>query len=115
MSNIKEDVVNEVHKPARRNFLRRRVQVRGLNNLIQADLVEMIPYARENSGYRYILVVINVFSNTYSNLKVSMVERVNRTLKNLMWKQLFCLQGTYKWLALLPKMSTNIIIQNIEP
>ncbi|KAJ8914310.1 hypothetical protein NQ315_011297 [Exocentrus adspersus] len=103
MSSLKQDVVNEIHKPTRRNFLRRRVQVRGFNDLIQADLVEMIPYARENSGYRYILVVINVFSNTYSNLKASVVERVNRTLKNLMWKQ-FSLQGNYKWLALLPKI-----------
>ncbi|KAJ8916919.1 hypothetical protein NQ315_013390 [Exocentrus adspersus] len=143
MSSLKQDVVNEIHKPAPGNSLRRLVQVHDLNDLIQADLVEMIPYARENSGYRYILVVINVFSkyvwaeamknvpkncqtdmgkefhnqmfrklladlkinhySTYSNLKASVVERVNRTLKNLMWKQ-FSLQGNYKWLALLPKI-----------
>ncbi|KAJ8911885.1 hypothetical protein NQ315_012299 [Exocentrus adspersus] len=40
---------------------------------------------------------INHYS-TYSNLKASVVERVNRTLKNLMWKQ-FSLQGNYKWLS----------------
>lgn len=159
MSSIKEDIVNELHKPARKNFKRRHVIVKGLNDLIQADLVEMIPYARINKGNRYILVVINVFSkfvwaepvkrktgkdvtdamwkilsemkhppsnlhtdwgtefynknfqklmtefkinhySTYSNLKASIVERVNRTLKNLMWKQ-FSLQGTYKWINIL--------------
>ncbi|XP_023312625.1 piggyBac transposable element-derived protein 3-like [Anoplophora glabripennis] len=62
MSSIKEVVVNELHKPARKNFRRRHVLVRGLNDLIQADLVEMIPYAKVNKGYRYILIVINVFS-----------------------------------------------------
>ncbi|XP_018574522.1 uncharacterized protein LOC108913452 [Anoplophora glabripennis] len=71
MSNIKEVVVNELHKPARKNF-RRHVLVRGLNDLIQADLVETIPYPKVNKGYRYILVVINVFS------KFVWAEPVNR-------------------------------------
>lgn len=160
MSRIKEEVVNELHKSARKNFRRRHVIVKGLNDLLQADLVEMIPYSKINKGYRYILVVINVFSkfvwceavknktgkevthamekilsqdkikpknlqtdmgkefynkefkelmnkfkinhySTYSNLKASVVERVNRTLKNLMWRQ-FSLQGNYKWLNILP-------------
>ncbi|KAJ8983168.1 hypothetical protein NQ317_016268, partial [Molorchus minor] len=56
------EVVNELHKPARKNFRRRHVIVKGLNDLIQADLVEIIPYAKNNGGNRYILVVINVFS-----------------------------------------------------
>ncbi|XP_023312006.1 uncharacterized protein LOC111692308 [Anoplophora glabripennis] len=62
MSSIKEQVVNEVHKPARKTFRRRHVTVKELNDLIQAGLVEMIPYANINKGFRYILVVINVFS-----------------------------------------------------
>lgn len=162
MVSIKDDVVNELHKPARKHFKRRRVIVKGLNDLFQADLVEMIPYAKINRGYKYILVVINVFSkfvwckpvknkrgqeitaamkeiltkiksvprnmqtdmgkefynkdfkglmekqkinhySTYSNLKASVVERVNRTLKTLMWKK-FSLQGNYKWLDILPEI-----------
>lgn len=62
MSNVKRAVVNEIHKPARVNFKRRHVIIKGLNDLLQADLVEMIPYAKMNSGYKYILTVINVFS-----------------------------------------------------
>lgn len=157
---VKEQVVEELHKPARKHYKRRRVVIKGLNDLFQADLVEMIPYAGLNRGFRYILVVIDTFSkyvwaspvkrktgkevatamlkvlqtltprnlqtdmgkefyneafqklmakfninhySTYSNLKASIVERCNRTLKNMMWKQ-FSLQGTYKWLHLLPKI-----------
>ncbi|KAJ8933515.1 hypothetical protein NQ318_007239 [Aromia moschata] len=62
MSSVKRDIVNELHKPARINFTRRKVIIRGLDDLFQADLVEMIPYAKYNKGYRYILVVIDTFS-----------------------------------------------------
>lgn len=59
---VKKKIIDELHRSARVNFRRRRVILRGLDDLLQADLVEMIPYARENKGYRYILVVINSFS-----------------------------------------------------
>lgn len=160
MSDAKKVVVNELHKPARINFPRRRVIVKGIDDLLQADLVEMIPYHKSNKGFKYILMVINVFSkfvwafpikkktgeevtaamskiiknfkpkniqtdmgkefynksfntlmsenginhySTFSTLKSSVVERVNRTIKNLMWKE-FSYQGNYKWLDLLPKI-----------
>ncbi|CAH1382413.1 unnamed protein product [Tenebrio molitor] len=38
--------------------------------------------------------------NTYSEKKASIVERVNRTLKNLMWKE-FNYHGHYRWINLL--------------
>ncbi|XP_015123245.1 uncharacterized protein LOC107045463 [Diachasma alloeum] len=37
--------------------------------------------------------------STFSNLKVSIPERFNRTLKEKMWKQ-FSLPGTYKWIPI---------------
>ncbi|XP_071051479.1 uncharacterized protein [Onthophagus taurus] len=61
-SDIKRKLAEELHKPAGIHFKRRHVLTKGINDLYQADLVEMIPYARQNSGYRYILVVIDVFS-----------------------------------------------------
>lgn len=159
---VKEEIVNELHKPARKNYKRRHVVITGLNDLYQADLVEMIPYAKFNKGFRYILVIINAFSkfvwvyplkrktgkdvtdvmrkflssikitpknlqtdmgkefynkdfkilmeqfkinhySSYSNMKSSIVERVNRTLKNIMWKE-FSLKGSYKWLNLLSEV-----------
>lgn len=58
----KLQLVNELHRQARRNFLRRPTIMLGINDTLQADLVEMIPYASQNNGAKYILTVINVFS-----------------------------------------------------
>lgn len=55
-------IVNELHKPARKNFIRRCVKIKGIDDLWQADLVEMIPYAKENAGFKYLLTVIDTFS-----------------------------------------------------
>jgi len=62
MSHEKQQLVNELHTPARRNFARRHVIVRGYDDLWQADVVEMRPYTRVNRGYHYILTVIDVLS-----------------------------------------------------
>src|SRR5436190_2346906 len=59
---IKEKIAHELHKPARKRFPRRRVKVLGIGDLLQADLVEMIPYADENKGYKYMLTLIDCFS-----------------------------------------------------
>lgn len=58
----KSDLVNELHRAARKNFLRRQTQMRGVEDTLQADLVEMIPYASKNRNMKYILMVINIFS-----------------------------------------------------
>ncbi|KAL4111835.1 hypothetical protein QTP88_015718 [Uroleucon formosanum] len=47
---------------ARKNYTRRRVNVYGKNDLWQVDLVEMIPYSKQNKGYKYILCVIDCFT-----------------------------------------------------
>lgn len=62
LSMSRKQIVDELHKSARKNFPRRRVIVKGINDLLQADLVEMIPYASVNKNYKYLLTVINVFS-----------------------------------------------------
>lgn len=62
VSDVKLRVVDELHKPARRNFTRRKTIIKGYGDLWQIDLAEMQPYARENKGYRYILVVIDCYS-----------------------------------------------------
>lgn len=159
---IKRSIVEELHKPAKKSFKRRHVIIKGLSDLMQLDLVEMIPFSSVNKGYKYILMAINVFSkmlwakplktktgeevtkamkqiledakykpknvqtdrgkefynkyfkelmdknninhySTFSNLKASIVERSNRTIKNRMWKE-FSYQGNYRWLPLLDKI-----------
>lgn len=160
MSSVKEQIVHELHRPARRVFKRRAVLLKGIDDLWQADLVEMIPYARFNKGHKYLLTVIDCFSkyawavpiknksalevsngfqsvlqkrkplnlqtdngkefynklfaklmdvnainhySTFSNLKASIVERFNRTLKTAMWKK-FSLQGSYNWLPIIDSL-----------
>lgn len=41
--------------------------------------------------------------HTYSETKASVVERFNRTLKTLMWRE-FTRRGSYKWVDLLPSL-----------
>ncbi|XP_018318362.1 uncharacterized protein, partial [Mycetomoellerius zeteki] len=62
MSSERRHLVEELHAPARRNFSRRRIIVRGYNDLWQADIVEMRPYSSYNRRRHYILTVINVLS-----------------------------------------------------
>lgn len=58
----KELIINEIHRQARKNFQRRRVHQIGINDTWEADLVIMIPHSSENSGHKYILTVIDIFS-----------------------------------------------------
>ena len=58
----REHIARELHKPARKYFKRRHVVTKGLHDLLQMDLVEMIPYSKQNEGYKYILIVIDVYS-----------------------------------------------------
>lgn len=54
-------MINELHRSVRQNNKRRKVILKGIDDLIVADLVEMIPYAKINREYKYILVLINDF------------------------------------------------------
>ena len=62
MSKVKSVIVRELHKPARKNFLRLRTIVKGLDDMWQADLAEFQAFSKENNGYKYILVVVDSFS-----------------------------------------------------
>lgn len=59
---IKQCIVNEIHRAARKNFLRRSVLLKGIDDLWQADLIDIKKINRFNNGYNYILVVIDCFS-----------------------------------------------------
>lgn len=58
----KTQVVREIHRPARKNFKRRKVIVRGLYETFQADLADFQKYSAQNKGFKYILAVIDTFS-----------------------------------------------------
>ena len=51
-----------IDTPARKNYQRRHVDIRGIDETRQAGLVEMQPYEKKNKGYKYILTIIDIFS-----------------------------------------------------
>ena len=51
-----------LHKPTRVHFRRRRTYAKGINDLFQADLVDLSNQSRYNDGFRYLLTCIDVFS-----------------------------------------------------
>ena len=54
--------MEELHKPIRRKFKKRRVLVNGIDKIWAADLVDMQAFSKFNRGVKYLLAVIDVFS-----------------------------------------------------
>ena len=52
----------ELHKPKRVNFERRRVISYHIDHIWGIDLITMIKYSKQNNNYKYILTVIDFFS-----------------------------------------------------
>ena len=57
-----ESIANELHRPARKIFPRRGVVIRFIDDLWQADLMDMQSHSRQNYGFKFILVVIDTYS-----------------------------------------------------
>jgi len=45
-----------------KKFRKRRVYVKGIDQIFAADLVDMQPFSRYNNGVKYLLTVIDIFS-----------------------------------------------------
>lgn len=58
----KWQVVNELHKPVRKNFLRRKYKQTGINDIWEIDLADMSKYSKENNSNTFLLMVIDIFS-----------------------------------------------------
>ena len=56
------ELANELHKPIRRKFQKRIVFAKNVDDIWAADLVEMQSLAKFNNGYKFILMIIDVFS-----------------------------------------------------
>ena len=57
-----QQLAEELHKPIRRKFTKRRVFAKGVDEIWAADLVEMQTFSEWNKGIKYLLMVIDVFS-----------------------------------------------------
>ena len=59
---LKRNLAEELHKPIRIKFKKRRVLVNGIDKIWAADLVDMQAFSKFNRGVKYLLAVIGVFS-----------------------------------------------------
>ena len=62
MSIWSRQLADKLHKPARKQFQKRSVFAKQVDDIWIADLVDMSPYSRSDSGYKYLPTVIDVFS-----------------------------------------------------
>lgn len=89
VSNAKQWLLSQdaytLHKPVRHRFPRRKTYSKGINDLFQADLVDMQSLSKFNDGYRFILTVIDVFSKkAYAQpLKDKRASSLVQALKNV--------------------------------
>ena len=162
---LRQNVIHSLHKSKRRNFPRRKIITYYPGNIIQSDLIDMQKYSSSNSGFNFILVVIDCFSKKlwtrplkskrgsetanslrsifesmkypvqsiifdegleYVNQHVSLLlreynihsyhirtkhkastaERVNQTIKHILWKY-FTKTHRYRWIDVLEKITEN--------
>ena len=59
---LQSQLAYTLNKPMRKRFPTRSYKTFGIDDLWQMDLMEMIPYAKINNSYKYILTCIDVFS-----------------------------------------------------
>ena len=57
-----EGLANELHKPIKRNFRTRRVIAHKVDDIWCSDLVDMQKLSKWNRGYKYLLMVLDLFS-----------------------------------------------------
>ena len=55
-------LAEELHKPIKRKFTKRRVFVNGIDKIWAADLADMSALSEYNEGYKFLLLVIDIFS-----------------------------------------------------
>ena len=77
-----------LHKVARRNFPRLRVITKGPDEQWQADLVDFVAFKKANEDYRYLLVVVDVFSRYcfVEKLKTKSGKEVSAAFKSIFTK-----------------------------
>ena len=162
---LRRNEIHSVHRSKRKRFPRRRIISKYPGNILQSDLIDMQKYSTKNSGFNFILVVIDCFSkklwtrplkskrgdetaralrsiflsmrypiqslivdegleyvNKYVNnlldeynihmyhirtkLKASSAERVNKTIKQLIWKY-FTATKRQRWIDIIDQIVEN--------
>ncbi|KAJ8935357.1 hypothetical protein NQ318_021623 [Aromia moschata] len=105
-SKEKIQLVNELHKPMRKNYARRRTIIKGLDDLWQMDLADISQYAHYNQHFKIIMVVIDCFSkfSVDSPLEIKDWRRDNDRLRRYISSQQ-SVNGTYRGIDVLPEIT----------
>ena len=61
--NLNQILSQELHKPRKINFTRRKVISNHIDHIWGIDLITMIKYSKQNKNYKYILTVIDFLVN----------------------------------------------------
>ena len=48
-----DELADELHRPVRRKFKRRRVIAHGIDDIWTSDLVDILSFSKQNKGYKY--------------------------------------------------------------
>ncbi|CAF0995993.1 unnamed protein product [Brachionus calyciflorus] len=74
-----------LHRPIKKKFPREKVYSNGIDDLWQADLVDVSNISRENQGFKFLLTIIDVFSKFVwvIALKNKMSESILQALKSI--------------------------------
>ena len=82
-------LAEELHKPVKRKFKKRRVMVNGIDKIWAADLADMKAFEDYNDGYTFLLLVIDIFSKYgwIVPLKNKKGKTVAEALKNIFEKR----------------------------
>ena len=59
------ELAEELYKPVTRKFQRRRANVNAIDEIWVADLIDMQAFSKVNNGIKYLLTVIDIFSNFF--------------------------------------------------
>lgn len=89
MNQKRVDIVNELHRPLKKRFPRRKTIMKGIDDCWQLDLIFLIRDSSQNYRHKYILSVIDTFSKyAFARpLKSKNAKEVAETLEDIFNKE----------------------------
>lgn len=84
-SEAKQRIIDELYKPARKKFPRRKTVIKGLDDLWQADLIDISNFHKVNKSNKFILIIIDCFSKYLfvRPLKTKSAEEVTKAMSSI--------------------------------
>ena len=115
-------LANELHFPVRKRFPKRYVFVRQVDDIFGADLVDMKALSKQNKNFKYVLMVIDIFSKFGWAIPIkfktgeAVKEALLKIFQERMPKKIWADKGTEFWNVEVKKMlqKHNILLYSTE-